>query len=82
MMDRIPALPLIVNDPYFSIWMPGDTLTSADTAHWSGAVKPIQGYIIIDGKRYHWLGRASSPAMTTQSVKITPTQTISVLKAD
>lgn len=82
MMDRIPALPLIVNDPYFSIWMPGDTLTSADTAHWSGAVKPIQGYIIIDGKRYHWLGRASSPAMTTQSVKITPTQTISVLKAN
>ena len=32
MMDRLPALPLIVNDPYFSIWMPGDTLTDTNTA--------------------------------------------------
>ena len=47
MMDRLPALPLIVNDPYFSIWMPGDTLTDTNTTHWAGAVKPLRGGITV-----------------------------------
>ena len=55
MMDRLPALPLIVNGPYFSIWMPGDTLTDTNTTHWAGAVKPLRGGITVDGKRFHWL---------------------------
>ena len=49
-MDRLPALPLIANDPYFSVWMPGDTLTSAETVHWTGAPKPLEGHLKIDGK--------------------------------
>ena len=48
-ITRLPALPLIVNDPYFSIWCPGDKLTDCDTAHWAGAVKPLRGTIKIDG---------------------------------
>ncbi|MGN0745136.1 MAG: DUF5127 domain-containing protein, partial [Aristaeellaceae bacterium] len=81
MMDRIPALPLVANDPYFSIWMPGDTLTCADSIHWTGAVKPLRGHITIDGRRYHWLGRVSTPAMETRSLRVTPTRTISELEA-
>ena len=81
MMDRIPALPLVANDPYFSLWMPGDTLTSADTIHWAGATKHLRGHITIDGQRYHWLGHVSTPAMATRSLSVTPTQTISDLEA-
>ena len=77
MSDRIPALPLIVNDPYFSIWMPGDTLTAATAMHWSKAEKPLRGSITVDGKHYHWLGRASSAEAVTESVHVTPTQTLS-----
>ncbi|MGN1019661.1 MAG: glutaminase domain-containing protein [Aristaeellaceae bacterium] len=81
MMDRLPALPLVANDPYFSVWMPGDTLTDTETAHWTGAVKPLHGFITIDGRRCHWLGRDSSPAMETRSLRVTPTQTVSELEA-
>ena len=29
-MTRLPAIPLVVNDPYFSIWSAYDTLTEGD----------------------------------------------------
>ena len=31
MLDRLPALPLVASDPYFSIWMPADTPTQTDS---------------------------------------------------
>lgn len=80
--DRIPAFPLIVNDPYFSIWMPGDTLTSGDTVHWTGQRKPLKGHLVIDGKTWRFLGRSGKPAMETVEVKVTPTATVFVMEAD
>lgn len=80
-IDRLPALPLIANDPYFSIWMPGDTLTSACPVHWSGAPKHMDGHITIDGKELVFLGQSSRPAMETKSLRITPTRTIGVMEA-
>lgn len=80
-LDRLPALPLIANDPYFSIWMPGDTLTSACPVHWSGAPKHLDGHVTIDGKEYVFLGQSSRPAMETKALRVTPTQTVSVMEA-
>ena len=80
-IDRLPALPLIANDPYFSIWMPGDTLTSACPIHWSGAPKHLDGHAVIDGKEYVFLGQSSRPAMATKALHVTPTQTVSILEA-
>ena len=80
-MDRLPALPLIANDPYFSIWMPGDTLTSAEPIHWSGAPKHLDGHIVIDGHEYCYFGQSSRPAMRTVSLSVTATRTVSVLEA-
>jgi hypothetical protein len=34
---RPPAVPLVTNDPFFSIWSMGDPLTDVNTKHWSEA---------------------------------------------
>ncbi len=80
-ITRLPALPLIVNDPYFSIWCPADKLTDADTAHWSGAVKPMLGKAVIDGNAYRFMGLGDEEAMETVSLTVTPTYTESTLSA-
>ncbi|MBR3505247.1 MAG: DUF4965 domain-containing protein [Clostridia bacterium] len=79
--DRLPALPLIVNDPYFSIWCAADRLTDAPTTHWAGAVKPLDGAAVIDGKAWRFLGAGREPAMETVSLAVTPTATRSALAA-
>ena len=79
-LDRLPALPLIANDPYFSVWMPGDTLTSACPVHWSGAPKHLDGHMLIDGKEYCYFGKSSKPEMKTVFLQVTPTRTVSVME--
>lgn len=81
MITRLPALPLIAQDPYFSVWMPADTLTDADTAHWCGASQPMHGTLTIDGTAYRFLGLGDAPAMKTVEQSVTPTATTAVLEA-
>ena len=75
-IQRLPAIPLIANDPYFSIWLPGDTLTAVDTLHWSGAEKSIRGHLTIDGKPFRFLGKGDQAPMTLLFQTVTPTKTI------
>ena len=49
-MTRLPAFPLITNDPYLSIWSAADRPTDAETTHWAGDRKPLRGRAVIDGK--------------------------------
>ena len=53
---RLPSVPIIVSDPYFSIWSPYDTLNEGITEHWTGAKKPLIGALRVDGKVYRFLG--------------------------
>jgi len=80
-IERLPALPLIACDPYFSIWMPADTLTGARTSHWCGPEKPINGNLNIDGVGYHFLGTGNNAAMETVAQHVTPTGTFATLAA-
>ncbi len=54
---RMPATPIAVSDPYFSIWSPSDKLYDASTMHWSSATKSIIGVLRVDGKNYRFLGK-------------------------
>ena len=54
---RLPAVPLIVNDPYISFWSPYDKLTDGTTRHWSNIKKPMDGLLRVDGKVYRWMGQ-------------------------
>ncbi|MBR6140290.1 MAG: DUF4965 domain-containing protein [Bacteroidaceae bacterium] len=53
---RLPSVPLIVNDPYFSIWSPYDKLTDGTTRHWTNDEKPILGLLTVDGIPYRFMG--------------------------
>lgn len=87
---RPPAVPLISNDPYFSIWSMADQLTAATTKHWSEAPQPMTGLIRIDGRAYRWMGEQPRwsadlpdvPAMHQNSLQITPLHTRYQLSAE
>ncbi len=79
--DRLPALPLIANDPYFSIWLAADRLTDADSTHWAGAVKPLKGKIVVDGCEYRFLGLGEALAAEAAGQYVTPTSTIAEFTA-
>ena len=40
---RLPSVPLLVNDPYFSFWSPYDRLTDGTVKHWDNQQKAMDG---------------------------------------
>ena len=72
---RLPAFPLITNDPYFSIWSCADDPTAEDTRHWAGERKRLTGRLLVDGRTYRFLGAGDEEAMTLQDIQVTPTAT-------
>lgn len=81
---KAPAVPLFVNDPYFSIWSFTDVLYEDSPRHWTGARNSMVGMVKYDNKVYRFLGKVSDcsgfyycePDIIPQkSVEIKPTQT-------
>lgn len=54
---RAPSVPLIMSDPYFSIWSPYDKLNEGTTKHWTNAKKPLLGALRVDNKVYRFMGK-------------------------
>lgn len=57
-MKRIlPAYPLWVIDPNFSVWSPCDELNGGDTMFWTGLTRRSYGFVRANGKTFCFLGR-------------------------
>ncbi|HTU33599.1 MAG TPA: DUF4965 domain-containing protein [Candidatus Acidoferrum sp.] len=75
---RPVAVPLIVVDPYFSIWSFANHLTYDSTRHWTGERMTLQSIVRVDGKSYRIMGdepRIIAPAEQV-SLQVFPTRTI------
>lgn len=72
--ERVPSVPLITCDPYFSVWSPADTLFGADTCSWTGARKAMEGILTVDGVDYRFMGLPGEEKRMEQTgLHITPT---------
>ncbi len=80
---RYPSVPLVVHDPYFSVWSPADKLTDAWSVHWTGSRTGLAGLCWVDGKSWTFCGRpVEAPAMEQVSVRVYPTRTVYRFKCD
>ncbi len=75
--ERVPAVPLVTHDPYFSIWSAADNLTDVETTHWTGKEQRLSGLVRIDGKPFRFMGASPKavPALRQISLRITPLHT-------
>jgi hypothetical protein len=73
---RVPAVPLLTTDPYFSIWMAADTLTAKHTSHWTGKTQKLEGLIRFDGEVYRFLGKGDEPCLEQKKLAVYPTRTV------
>ena len=76
---RPPSVPLMVVDPYFSVWSNEDNLYDDFPRHWTGITMCFSGMIAIDGKVYRFMAKDSdlaSESMQQKSVQVFPTRTV------
>lgn len=72
-----PATPLVVHDPYFSVWSFHNRLNGGQTRHWTGAHQQLMGVVRVDGKSWNFMGNGGGlPAMRQVSRAIWPTHVI------
>lgn len=78
---RPPAVPLIVHDPYFSVWSNDNMLTGGPTRHWTGSAQELRSIVRIDGKPFRVLGTEPrrddpAPALPQTALQLFPTRTV------
>lgn len=80
-ISRLPAVPVITHDPYFSLWDIGKHPAADNLRHWTDAQKPIRGNAVIDGTAVRFLGRGGQQSMRCVETEITPLSTRYVWEA-
>lgn len=75
---RPPAVPLIVTDPYFSIWSVSDNLNDSATQHWTGRAHRLTSFLRIDRDVYRLMGSEPKgmPALRQTSLTVYPTRSV------
>ncbi len=76
-LKKAACIPLVLHDPYFSIWSGQDHLYDGDPIHWSGARQKLRGYVTVDGVAYSFLGDREFHAPVEQKeIEVTATATV------
>ena len=72
-----PAVPLVLHDPYFSIWSAADELPEADTTHWTGHPHRLTVLARVDGRTYRLVGGSPHriPPARQVALQVLPTTT-------
>ncbi len=78
---RAPAVPLIAQDPYFSVWSNTDSLAESFPVHWTGNINALTCFLRVDGQKLRVMGNPveyynAAHAMKQTSLTILPTNTI------
>ena len=76
-IKKAASVPLILHDPFFSVWSGADRLNGKDTVHWSTVRQKLLGIVEIDGEKYRFMGLADdceAIAQTGADVTATATQ--------
>jgi len=80
---RPPAVPLVLHDPYFSIWSFHNRLTGGPTRHWTGVPQQLRSMVRIDGKAFRIMGSdpneggyLQTPPLEQTGLDVRPTRTI------
>lgn len=63
---RMPSIPLITVDPYFSVWT--SDINKKPTTHWTAAENNIFGTVFVDGAAYRFMSDDNNEAMDVISV--------------
>lgn len=82
-INKAASIPLILHDPFFSIWSSADHLYDRDTTHWSGIRHKLKGLVKVDGTPYCFMGAAEGRDIIPQtSIDVTATATEYVFDND
>ncbi|MBQ7840286.1 MAG: DUF4965 domain-containing protein [Lachnospiraceae bacterium] len=75
-LKRAASIPLVLHDPFFSVWSSADHLYDADPVHWTGIRQQMRGYVKADKKVFSFLGdREFHDVLEQKSVEVTATAT-------
>lgn len=76
---RPPAVPLVVHDPYFSIWSRNERAYEVDTTHWTGRRQSLGCLVRVDGasaRRILGTQPTGAAPLEQKGRTVTPTRTI------
>src|SRR4051812_19031131 len=75
---RPPAVPLLANNPFLSVWSEANNLTNDVTREWTGTAQPLVGLVRVDGQTYRLMGSGpwDAPAFPQTGVQVTPTRSV------
>ena len=75
---RPPSVPLVANDPFFSLWSNADELTADATRHWTGREQRLTSLVRVGDETFRLMGDAPADIQAAKQTRLTVTPTRSI----